>query len=222
MSDQQSPTDAPQEAVEAPETGQETPQESQPDILAQMNDRFSQIESGFTQRFDQLKQSLQPPQEENPYDPYGTFQPQQDEFGGLDPNDPRDAALLQQHQALQSIQAQQQQFAAQAYAREVNEVLQQYPDLQKPEVAQPVMDLLRQAGYDVDSESPSVPPKALEMAFKAHQADQYAQQQKPLEQQDGPSLEQGGAMQPAPDKDPADELLGPKPQQTAAFPWAVR
>src|SRR3712207_1408273 len=110
MSEQGTPADAPQEAVEAPQGDVQEGQGGSPDILSQMSERLDSMPSQISEAVaaalaQQQEQGYEDDGYDDPYaqqyDQYG--QPvQQDPYGGLDPNDPRDAAILQ-------MQAQQRQ-----------------------------------------------------------------------------------------------------------------
>src|SRR4051794_26892713 len=64
----------------------------QPDILGQINQRLDQfgqeLPNLISQQFEQQQYAY-----EDPYQQHE--QPQEDPYGGLDPNDPRDAALIE-------------------------------------------------------------------------------------------------------------------------------
>lgn len=228
MADQQ-----PEASVEPTQTSdapQETTQDSQPDILGQINQRMDQ----FGQELPNLvSQALEQQYGyEDPYgqdqfqqqDPYAQqgFQQQQDPYGGLDPNDPIQAQLIQTRQALDEIRQGQQATNQELWSRDLNAMFEKYPDIKSdPKVSQAVIENLRGAGIDPNT---MVSPRALEMAYKAHRADVIASQQQPLDQaqQNAVTLEGATAQQQQPEVDPVQELFGAPPVNNPVFGWAQR
>ena len=227
MADQQ-----PEASVEPTQTSdapQETTQDSQPDILGQINQRMDQ----FGQELPNLvSQALE--QQYGYEDPYGQDQfqqqdpyaqqgfQQQDPYGGLDPNDPIQAQLIQTRQALDEIRQGQQATNQELWSRDLNAMFEKYPDIKSdPKVSQAVIENLRGAGIDPNT---MVSPRALEMAYKAHRADVIASQQQPLDQaqQNAVTLEGATAQQQQPEVDPVTELFGAPEQRNPVFGWAQR
>src|SRR5947209_4193172 len=141
MADQQ--TEAPVEQTEATPEAQAP---EQPDVLAQLSQRLDGLPQQIVQGLSEAFQGQEDPyQGQEQYgqqnDPYAA---QNDPYGGLDPNDPRDAALLQMQQQYQQLQQSTQQTSEQLYQREVTDLMNRLPDLQKDEVAGPVVDAARQ------------------------------------------------------------------------------
>src|SRR5436190_18776666 len=93
MSDQQAET-APETTAPVETTGEQTTES--PDILGQINQRLDQFGQELPNLISQQFAEQQYAYEDQQPD-YGQeqYQSQEDPYGGLDPNDPRDAALIQ-------------------------------------------------------------------------------------------------------------------------------
>jgi Sec-independent protein translocase protein TatA len=193
------------EAAPAPVEGQESPQLGiDPALDARLNELGQSI-GQLTQGFQQMQES----QYEDPYqDPYQ--QQQQDPYNGLDPNDPRDAQILQMQQGYQQLQQQTENMAQEAYARDLQGLTQRIPELDKPEVAGPVVDqakqLMHQLGQDPNGR---IPVGLIETVYGKYRADQIAAGQQPLSQvqQGQATLEGAGASPQQPEQDPLDQYF---------------
>src|SRR5436190_21056512 len=101
MSDQAAET-APETTAPVETTGGEQTTES-PDILGRINQRLDQ----FGQELPNLISQQFAEQQYAYEDPYQSqqdqYQQQDDPYGGLDPNDPRDAALIQARNELNEL-----------------------------------------------------------------------------------------------------------------------
>lgn len=210
MADQQ--TEASVEQTEAPTTETQATDQAQPDVLAQLSQRLDGLPQQIVQG---LSEAFQGQEQPDPYqDPYGQqndpYGAQNDPYQGLDPNDPRDAALLQMQQQYQQLQQTTQQMSSQVYNREASDLMNKYPDLQKDEVAGPVVDQARQIVQALggDPRSSRIPAAVIKTAYKAWKADQIASQQQPMDNGQGVTLEGAGAVQQQAPVNEAEELLG--------------
>jgi hypothetical protein len=185
--------------TDAPTEGQQA-QEATPDIHAQMNERFDQL-SG------QMQQWMSAQQQQQEDDGWQDDLGQQDEFGQFGQEqqqeiDPAIAPYVQQQQALQqSLQTMQEGL----YQRDIQDLQDEYPDLRTPEVANPVVQMARQLTQQA---RPS--RMALEMAYKALQADKIAEQQaSQQETSQNVAVEGAGAETPAQEVSASEQFFGP-------------
>jgi exonuclease VII large subunit len=206
-------TQAPETTV-APET---TETQQAPDLNAQLSEHFDRLSQGFTQQLQDLEQRLDAQQTyEEPYDPYQ----QSDPYGGLDPNDPVQAQLIQTQQALQAMQQSQERFAQENWSRDVQALGERIPDLNKEEIAKPVVDhakfLVQSLGGDPNG---IIPVALIETAYGKYMADQIASKQQPIEQvQQGQAhLEGAGASAVAPEQDQVAEMFKPQDRPDTIF-----
>lgn len=208
MADSQ--TEAPVEPTQAEAPTTEAPS---PDVLSQLSERLDNLPQQLVQG---LSEAFQAPQTD-PYaqDPYGAQQDpyaqEQDPYGGLDPNDPTHRELMQLRDTVKNLQQGYEQTNQGLYQRDIVSLMNELPDLQKDEVAGPVVNSAREVvqAMGLDPRAP-IPIPLIKNAYKAWKADQYASQQQPLDQQNGVTLEGSGAAQQAEPVDPAEELFGPR------------
>jgi hypothetical protein len=214
MTDQTAGTEQAPETTEAPPGTTET---QSPDLGAQLSEHFDKLSQSFTQQLQDLEQRFEAQPEYN-QDEY--YQQQQDPYGGLDPNDPIQAQLIQTQQALQSMQQSQERFAQENWSRDLQALTERIPELNKQEVAQPVVDhakfLVQSLGGDPNG---IIPVALIETAYGKYMADQIAAKQQPIEQvQSGQAhLEGAGASAVAPEQDPVAEMFKPQDRPDTIF-----
>lgn len=242
MSDQTTPAAEPaaEPQANAPEPGQGTEQQSNP--LDQINDRLKEWGDGLP---NMVAEAVAAQQGYDPYDqgydPYGQQaqqgypqqaqqgypQPeQQDPYGGLDPNDPIQAQLIEARSQIQEMQQGLQGIQRDGWNRDLQGVLGQYPEINpqsdqhNPAAAQAVIQNVQALGFDP---SGLVPPRAIELAYKAYRADQIAGQQKPVDDGQQVVLEGGQAQAQQPEQDPIEAIFGaPGQAPNSVFGWAVK
>lgn len=207
------PVETTEPATTEPAQGAQTQEQPQLGIDPALDARLQEL-SGQVGQLTQGFQQFQEAQYEDPYnqDPYAQQQQQyQDPYNGLDPNDPVQARLIQMEQRYGNLEQGYGRLQAEHYSAQIEQVLNEYPQIRDPEIGKAVMDNLREAGWDVDSPQPTVLPKALALAFKAYQADKFAQGQKPISevQQNQATLETAGASPQQPAPNPMDEYFPP-------------
>lgn len=211
MTDQTAGTEQAPETTEAPA---ETTETQNPDLGAQLSEHFDKLSQSFTQQLQDLEQRFEAQPE---YDPNESYQ---DPYGGLDPNDPIQAQLIQTQQALQSMQQSQERFAHENWSRDLQALAERIPELNKQEVAQPVVDhakfLVQSLGGDPNG---IIPVALIETAYGKYMADQIAAKQQPIEQvQQGQAhLEGAGASAVQEQADPLDEIFPPRQQADNIF-----
>lgn len=176
----------------ASEPGTTEPQQAV-DPLAALSSRVDEIGSGTQSFQDEMRQWMAAQQQE-PYDPYE----QEPQEPGFDPTDPQ--------QAQQYIN---EQVQAALYPSQMEQLVGKYPDLRTDSaVQQAVVANLQAAGYDPRG---MVPPNVVEMAYKAHKADQIAQQQTPVAENPPPQLDPAGASPQQQETNLADLIMQAAP-----------
>ena len=206
MSDQAVEAQA-EPTTEAPQETQEQAPGIDPALDARLNELGSQV-GQLAQGFQQFQEQAYQEPYQDPYDQQ--FQPQQDPYNGLDPNDPAHAQILQMQQAYQQLQQQTENMQAEAYQRDLMGLTREIPELDKPDVAEPVVNaakgILQQMGQDPNGR---IPVGLIRMAYGQYRADQIAAGQQPLSQvqQQQATLEGAGASPQQPEADPLDSYF---------------
>lgn len=165
---------------------------------------------GLTPRFERLEQSVQsllgtPEEPEgDEFDLASLFGDNEEtERGGLDPKALQQLIETQVQSRLDekwgplSEQVRSIQVGLDAEA-----LTARYPELAKPEIAQPVVDAARELAEKAGNPELATNTKVLELIYKAQMADKYAAGEKPAGAEEGFDLERAGGAGPAQGDEP--------------------
>lgn len=200
------------EASVANDVGDGTPTEGATETtggfdLSPVLERFD----GLTPRFERLEQSVQSllgtPEGETEGDEFDLASlfgdNEETERGGLDPKalqqliETQVQARLDEKWGPLSEQVRSIQVGLDAEA-----LTARYPELAKPEIAQPVVDAARELAEKAGNPELATNTKVLELIYKAQMADKYAAGEKPAGAEEGFDLERAGGAGPAKGDEP--------------------
>jgi hypothetical protein len=201
----------PDAAQDATATAPDQPEQQAPQTdeyrqrLEQQLQQMAQSNQTLMERFDALQQRIPEPEPEQEWEPepgddgYDEWQAQQWLQQQIDEQVQQRIAPLQQQQQVQARDA--------AY----NDLTGRYPELQNPEVAQDIV--ARAADYadrfGLDKSNPDF-VSLVEMTYKAHVADQRAQQETPAGTRPEVQLESAAGAAPADrDEDIQSQMTAP-------------
>lgn len=178
----------------APDTGEDTTQQA-PDFEAfadkmerQMDERLSGLEQSWAER-------NQEPDNKEGEDPYA------DLYEGLEPGEPVDVKALTESietRALEKARSEMQEMVGPILDRlrdqDLSKLEETYPELQSAETAEPVVAAARQLAESLGDPELIENPAFVETVYLAQKGRSRAEQETPAgAQQDGTSLEPGGA-----------------------------